>query len=189
MYNSDHFVYIILDYWVNNDYCFMSCPLDIISQFKSILKDAEKGLLLHWLQNKESYLAYIVLMSQFSRQIYRNTKYKYQNDKKVLLFIEMALDTYLDQYTAIEKTTILRPYFHSENIQCHLLGMQILNSLISKETNIIDLNILKKTLYYARGRMKIIKQFNRFPKRNYILRRVSTEDEIDYMDSSEKIGL
>ena len=54
-------------------------------------------------------------MDQFSRHIYRNNRKAYKNDPKVLLFMEMALDRYLNQFSAIEKMFVLMPYQHCEN--------------------------------------------------------------------------
>lgn len=160
---------------------------EIKENFSNILKEAEKGNLLHWLQSKDGYLAYIILMDQFSRHIYRNTKNAYKNDKASLLFMEMAIDNYLLQYTAIEKMFVLMPYQHCENIECQILGVSILKNLIKNETNSTEKNILKTALHHQIGHYNVIKEFGRFPKRNHIQGRVSTPDEIDYIDQTENL--
>lgn len=160
---------------------------EIKQRFYGILKEAEKGNLLHWLQTKDGYLAYIILMDQFSRHIYRNTKNAYKNDKAVLLFMEMALDHYLNLYTALEKMFVLMPYQHCENLDCQKIGVSILSNLVKNENDPKEKNMLKIALFHQKGHYKVIKNFGRFPKRNHILGRASTPEEIDYIDETESI--
>ena len=158
----------------------------ITKEFSDILKLAEKGYLLEWLTSYESYLAMIILMDQFSRHIYRDTSKAYENDTQILLFTEMGLELYLDQASASEKMFILMPYQHSENINDQQLGVNILENLVKNETNPCEKNILKKTLFHQKKHYEVIKKFGRFPKRNIILDRESTEEEIDYIDEHTK---
>ena len=122
-------------------------------------------------------------MGRFSRHIYRDSKYMFKNDKKILFFMEMALDHYIEAYNADEKVFVLMPYCQIENIENQILGIQILENLIKKEKLQKEKNILKKALYHHKGHLKILQKFSRFPKRNNILERVSTEEEIDYLDN------
>jgi len=157
----------------------------IKSQFKNILKSAEKGNLLHWLGNDRSYLAMIILLDQFSRYIYRDTKYAFKNDKKARLFMEMGLDLHLDKFNAEEKMFVLMPYQHSENLEDQKFGYRMLRNLIKKEKDQKEKNILKKSLYHQKNRLKIISSFKRFPSRNYILGREPSESEIDFLDEHD----
>ena len=77
----------ILDYWFkygNFKKWFTSGQLydkEITEKFSFILKEAEKGNLLHWLKDSRSFLAHIILLDQFSRHIYRGKPDAYKNDK------------------------------------------------------------------------------------------------------------
>ena len=69
----------ILDFWFNKKPNFelwfengKKYDENIKKKFYKYLIEAEKGNLLHWLSYHKSYLAYIILMDQFSRHIYRN---------------------------------------------------------------------------------------------------------------------
>ena len=158
---------------------------EIKDKFYVHLMEAEKGNLLHLLSHHKSYLAYIILMDQFSRHIYRNNSKSFQNDKKVLLFIEMGLWLHQDKLTSSEKMFVLLPYQHSEDLDDQILGESILMDLIKSENNIKEQNILKKALFRQKNNRQVIEKFGRFPNRNDILRRESTEDEIDYMDEND----
>ena len=113
----DNYVDIILKYWFtgNKNADFKrwfnngnKYDEEIKDKFFIVLKEAEKGNLLHWLGNSNSFLAHIILLDQFSRHIYRGTPNAYKNDQKILLFTEMALDQYLDKYNA-SSTAVLPP--------------------------------------------------------------------------------
>ena len=184
---------LILKYWFSNGFDEKKWFLEgnkndkiITKLFKKILKEAEKGNLLHWLDNENSYLAYIILLDQFSRHIYRGTKQAFKNDTKALRFTEMGLDLHLEKFNAMEKMFVLMPYQHSENLEEQKFGVKILKELISKEQNAEEKNILKKALFHQKNHLNVIKRFGRFPKRNDDLGRESTEEEIDYMDENTK---
>jgi len=192
----DNYVDIILKYWFsgnkNADFkkWFKSgekYDIEITNKFSGVLKEAEKGNLLHWLGNRRSFLAHIILLDQFSRHIYRGTHEAYKNDSRILLFMEMAVDKYIDEYNASEKMFILLPYQHSEKLVEQKKGLGILNDLITKEEDMTQKNILKTALHHQKGHLNVIKKFGRFPKRNYLLGRLSTVEEIDYMDGSENV--
>lgn len=192
----DNYVDIILKYWFsgnkNADFkkWFKSgekYDIEIRDKFSGVLKEAEKGNLLHWLGNSRSFLAHIILLDQFSRHIYRGTHHAYKNDSRILLFMEMAVDRYIDDYNASEKMFILLPYQHSEKLVEQKKGLNMLNDLINKEEDMTQKNILKTALHHQKGHLNVIKKFGRFPKRNYLLGRLSTVEEIDYMDGSENV--
>ena len=81
----------VLDYWFSKglytadyDKWFMKSQdydEEIKEKFGDLLKEAEKGKGYGWLVNKDSYVAYIILMDQFSRHIYRGTGDSFKNDK------------------------------------------------------------------------------------------------------------
>ena len=108
--NYLNYINQILGYWFRDDikkFWFnknsFRIDSEITNKFKFILIEAEKGNTVEWLMNKDSYLAHIILMDQFSRHIYRNTPDAYKNDNKALFFMEMGLDFHLDKFSAEEK--------------------------------------------------------------------------------------
>ena len=160
-----------------------------ISCFKDILKEAENGNLLNWLDTKNGFIAYIVLMLYISKNIYNGRKYN-KNDYKVILFMEMGFENYINNSNVFELITILSPYMYSENITYLNNASNILNNTIKSNINISmnDLNIVKKCLFKLKKNIDTIKKFNRLPEMNYILERVSTEEEIDYLDTDDQFN-
>jgi uncharacterized protein (DUF924 family) len=150
-----------------------------------LLKEAEKGNLLHWLATKEGYIAHTILLDQISRIYYRNTENEFKNCYKCILFIEMGYDLYISKLNLLEKIAIFIPYLYIEDIDIQKNTSLLLKVFIEKENRSIDKNILKVLQYNLLSRCRVLEHFGRFPKRNYLLGRLSTEEEIDYIDSRE----
>lgn len=188
-------IFKILNYWFSSKHDNMKrwfhsgnkYDKEIKTKFHSILKKGENGKLEHWACSKNGYLAYIILMDQFTRHIYRGTSKAYKYDNKTVKFMEQYLDKYLDSYNSNEKMFILMPYQHSENIKNQIKGCQILNLLIEKENNIHEKKILQHALKHQIGHYEVIKKFGRFPKRNIFLNRESTTNEKNYIASSKNL--
>lgn len=155
--------------------------------FINIIKEAECGNLLDWLINKKSFIVFIIILDKFSTIIYSKYNIKtYENYKKVLLFLEMGLDIHLDKLSPIEKLIVVSPYRKSEDLNTQYIGKKLLENLIRLEKLPKGKNILRRALFYQLKTIKILKKFGRFPERNIILNRESTEEEIDYLDEINK---
>jgi uncharacterized protein (DUF924 family) len=97
----------------------------------------------------------------------------------------MGYDLYIGKLSLLEKIAIFIPYLHIEDLDYQKNTSQLLKIFIEKEQQSVDKNILKVLQYNLLSRIRILEAFGRFPKRNYILGRLSTEEEIDYIDSRE----
>ena len=206
----------ILDYWFSNDpytpnydkWFLKSQDYDneIKLKFGNLLKQAEQGKGFAWLNTKDSYIAYIILLDQFSRHIYRGTGESFKNDNAAIIFLEMGWNLYENQLQGYEIMFSFMPYMHSENIKMQYSGkscfdrwkkydidekeIKIKKNLI--ENNNLELNKIKSEikmcysmLPHIEGHLKTIQKFGRFPKRNLLLYRESTPDEIKYMEQPE----
>ena len=97
----------ILDYWFPSggkgdyDKWFMKSKdydAEIKEKFGALLKLAEEGKGMGWLVSKESFVAYIILLDQFPRQIYRNTEKAFAFDKKIMEFTDYGFEYYLEEF-------------------------------------------------------------------------------------------
>ena len=67
----------------------------IKKKFKDCLHYLEKKNILHYIDiNKDTYYAFIILFTLYSRCIYKHSKKIYINDKKIFMFMEMGLKKY-----------------------------------------------------------------------------------------------
>jgi len=215
----------ILDYWLpeNNsadyDKWFLKSSYydaEITAKFGDLLKEAENGRGYGWLVNKDSFIAYIILMDQFSRHIYRGHADAFKNDIGVMLFTELGFELYQDQFTGYEFMFAFMPYMHTECLSYQIKGKQYFNkhldlyqnantythratlrpltdynkplSLGKHHTltqNDKDYKILKTMESRVMGNCFTIQLYGRFPTRNKVLSRKSTEKEILYMDKTD----
>ena len=88
---------------------------EIKEKFGDLLKEAEKGKGFGWLHTKDSFVAYIILMDQFSRHIYRGTGEAFKNDNGVMIFTELGFDIYKNELKGYEFMFAFMPYMHTEN--------------------------------------------------------------------------
>lgn len=160
----------------------------IRSKFRKILKKAGNGYFMEWLNNHQSYLALIILLNRFPKFIYRNNSKAFKYDNKCILFVEMGLDLYFRKLSAKEKIFVLMPYQNIENLKSQNFAIELLEEYIHKEKNIKEKLILKRSLKNHLITRDIIKKFSRFPERNVLYNRESSEEEIDFIDEFENLN-
>ena len=116
----------ILDYWFSKgvyepdyDKWFMKSQdydEEIKEKFGDLLKEAELGKGFGWLHTKDSYVAYIILLDQFSRHIYRGSGDSFKNDIGVMIFTELGFELYREELKGYEFMFAFMPYMHTENL-------------------------------------------------------------------------
>lgn len=153
----------------------------IKTHFVEILQCAEKGALFHWMYNKKSFIALVILLDQFSRHIYRGSTDAYKNDKMVLDIIKVGLHTYIHELDVFEKIFIVVPFQHSVDLCDQYRGIRLLQQLIESETSPYNQSILKNILYHQKRHCLVIERFGRFPKRNKYYGILSTKEETEYI--------
>lgn len=128
-------------------------------------------------------LSLILLLDQFTRNIYRNTPNMFSGDQKALQLsyhmIQKKWDLELDP---IYRPWIYLPLEHSENINDQNLSVE----KMTKISNLKDLTDQEREFFgicveYANDHKQVIERFGRFPYRNAILGRNSTPEELEYM--------
>lgn len=124
----------ILDYWFSKglytadfDKWFMKSEEydeEITEKFGDLLKEAEHGKGFGWLVSKDSYVAYIILMDQFSRHIYRGKGEAFKNDDGCMIFVELGWEMYKEKLDGYEFMFAFMPFMHTENILYQKKGEQ-----------------------------------------------------------------
>ena len=154
---------------------------------------------------KDSYVAYIILLDQFSRHIYRGSGDSFKNDNGCMIFLEIGWKMYSDQLKGYEFMFAFMPYMHTEKYDYSRIGKQIYESCKSNceskvrqlqsnitETSVndlrnlqIEMKMFKQMEIHVIGHFTTLMQYGRFPKRNEAMGRQSTEREIAYMEQPE----
>jgi uncharacterized protein (DUF924 family) len=124
-------------------------------------------------------LALIILLDQFSRNLFRDKKEAFEQDHKARLAVNQGVYVgYLQELNDSEKLFFLLPLIHSEEIIDHEKAYQLLNKYLNNHP---DIKIIKK---FWIDHTNAIKKFKRYPHRNKILGRQSTPEEIKFLNGS-----
>lgn len=178
----------ILLYWFGNENKFNSKKWFIESyKYDNEIKEKfEKMLLLYdrkkgveHLKNKDEFIAFIILLDQFPRQIYRNTEKAFVFDKKIIEFTDYGFEYYVEELTHMEIIFAFMPYIHSENKIYREKSKKILEKI--KERLGEDNVIFKKIVKNYKIHQEVFDKFGRFPKRNDALNRKTNEEEMMYL--------
>lgn len=149
--------------------------------FEPHLKAAIAGELDHWADTARGRLALIVLFDQFSRNMYRATPAAFMQDAKALQLCTAGIGLGMDKELApIERAFFYFPLEHAEDLDAQHRCVDMFTKLIALSEEPAKTR-LSGFLDYASEHRNIIARFGRFPHRNKILQRNSSEDELNYL--------
>jgi len=139
----------------------------IQAMFEGIHKQASKCELYGWRNSAKGRLAEIIVLDQFSRNMYRDTPQSFAQDSLALALSQQAIADGADkELTTIECSFLYMPFMHSESLVIHQ------QACLLYKANGIDSNY-----QFELKHMEIIEKFGRYPHRNKILNRQSSEEE------------
>ncbi|MDP2633642.1 MULTISPECIES: DUF924 family protein [unclassified Pseudoalteromonas] len=143
----------------------------IKSRFGKLHNQAIACELAHWRETELGSLAEIIMLDQFSRNIYRDTPTSFASDSLALALAQCAIEKGFDtQLSAQHCVFLYMPFMHSESMAIHQEAVKLFNRL-GIQSN-IDFEYKHKA---------IIDKFGRYPHRNNILKRSSTAEEIEFL--------
>ena len=130
-----------------------------------------------WQDQPMSTLALIILFDQFSRNMFRNDKKTFAQDHKTRLIVNDAVYAgFLEAMNESQRFFMILPLIHSEEITDHDMAYYLLNKYLREHEDYVQ---IKK---FWKDHTKAIKLFHRYPHRNKILERESTEEELAFLN-------
>jgi uncharacterized protein (DUF924 family) len=154
---------------------------EITERFGETLEQARRGELDHWADTARGRLALIVVLDQFSRNVYRGSPLSYAQDEKALRLALEGIDLGMDrELTAPERFFFWLPLGHSEE-----LALQE-RSVSHAEEEAANVPSHRRAgaefeVSQAKAARDVIAHFGRHPHRNEILGRESTLEELEYL--------
>ncbi len=143
----------------------------IRSRFEALHARAVLGELDGWRDTPEGRLAEIIVLDQFSRNLYRDDPRAFAADGMALALAQEAVRTGADQAVPpVKRQFFYMPYQHSESPRIHEFAVALFESLADPES-----------LDFERRHKAIIDRFGRYPHRNRVLGRASTAEEIAFL--------
>lgn len=156
----------------------------LIEFFSNEYQAAVDGKLTEWSKTPRGRLALIILLDQFPRYIHRRTREAFAHDEEAQQLCVEGLRNKMDQsLTLIERVFFYMPLVHAESSESQEKSIRLYQDLVtlsmSETTQIYQL-----FLAYAYAHFRVIKEFGRFPQRNQILGRESTEAELVFLKNT-----
>ena len=148
----------------------------IKEKFLKDYESASKNEYDDWQDSALGCLALVILFDQFSRNIFRDNKKAFEQDHKTRLIVNDAVYAgFLEEMDESQRFFMLLPLIHSEEITDHDMAYYLLDKYLQDHSDLVDIKKFWKAHTLA------IKRFHRYPHRNKVLGRQSTQEEIDFL--------
>jgi len=171
----------IINFWFSppqNQLWFASTPAfdqQIRDQFERVWQQASNGLLDDWQKDAIGCLALVILLDQFPLNMFRGQPQSFSTEQQAVAVSKKAIDKGFDQVLQdSHKVFLYMPFMHSESIEDQ-----------NQSVALFENAVLKDNVRFAVHHRDIVSRFGRFPHRNAILGRQSSQAEIDYLHSKE----
>lgn len=140
----------------------------IEGRFQRLHTAAARGELWEWRNEPEGRLAEIIVLDQFSRNLYRDTPRAFAQDAMALVLAQEAISAGTDRgFDPPRKAFLYMPFMHSESPLIHEHAVALFSA-----------PGLEHNLDYELRHRAIIQRFGRYPHRNAVLGRTSTAEEL-----------
>lgn len=153
----------------------------LLETFRNEYDVAVAGGLDAWADTPRGRLALIILFDQFSRYIHRRSSQAFSLDGEAQRLCIEGLREKMDQsLTLIERVFFYMPLVHAENAEIQEQSIRLYQDLVSLSMSETT-QIYQLFLAYAYAHFRVIKEFGRFPQRNKLLGRESTDAELAFL--------
>ena len=143
----------------------------IIARFSELHTQAIQCELFEWRKTAAGRLAEIIVLDQFSRNMFRDSAQCFANDALALALSQEAIVVGEDKSLSLmQRSFMYMPFMHSESLKMHEIAVDLFQK-----------NGIKANLDFEIKHKKVIEQFGRYPHRNRILGRVSTDKELKFL--------
>ncbi len=158
--------------WFKKD---KSIDLLVKERFLSTHSSAVKGELYKWRHTVSGRLAEVIVIDQFSRNIFRDDARSYLYDGMALVLSQEAIRVGAHkQVKSRQRSFLYMPFMHSESKVIHERAVELFSD-----------PDLKLNLEFEYKHKKIIDRFGRYPHRNKVLGRTSTSEEIAFLEEKK----
>jgi uncharacterized protein (DUF924 family) len=145
----------------------------IRTRFGATLAAAARCELFAWRTTPEGRLAEILVLDQFSRNVYRDTPQAFAQDALALALAQELVASGQDRSLPLaQRSFAYKPYMHSESALVHTQA-----ALLFAQPGLED------TMRFELRHKEIIERFGRYPHRNALLGRISTPKELAFLSA------
>lgn len=154
---------------------------EIHRRFRDTVADVRGGRCEDWLESTSGVLAQIIVLDQFPRNLFRATPDAFTSDSRALeLSLSLQHDGKLGELGCMSRVFALMPMQHAEDLSIQQRSVAAYESLAAGCDEKFR-EQLEDSAAFARLHRDIVERFGRFPHRNAILGRDSTESEAAWL--------
>ena len=171
----------VVDFWLNEvgpkGWYLADDALDtkIRGRFLTAWEDARDGGLKEWKLRPDTMLAYLILVDQFPRNMFRDSGDAFATDKLARCAAKKAIDSKWDMKVAEpERQFFYLPLMHSECLADQERCVRLMKTRMPETGT--------SNLVHAKAHREVIRRFGRFPYRNGVLARRDTALEMAFLD-------
>ena len=171
----------LVDYWFSEEtskYWFKSTKAfdrALANAYEDTWLQAKQGKLDHWQQAATGSLALVIVLDQFPLNMFRGQAKSFSTEAQSRDVARAAIKNKFDQELVVkQRSFIYMSFMHSEDLLDQALSVKL-----------FDAPGMESNYRFALHHYAIVERFGRFPHRNKILGRVTTDAEIEYLNSKE----
>jgi uncharacterized protein (DUF924 family) len=143
----------------------------LIQRFTAVHARASRCELFEWRACAQGRLAEIIVLDQFSRNMFRGSPLSFAQDPLALALAQEAISAQADMaLSRVQRNFLYMPFMHSESLKIHEAAMDLFRN-----------NGIESSIDFEMRHKRIIERFGRYPHRNSILGRESTAEEIEFL--------
>lgn len=141
-------------------------------RFGGVHSAAAQGEFAHWRARGRGRLAEIIVLDQFSRNMYRDDPRAFATDALAVILAQEAIAQDVQaHWEPAWRSFLYMPFMHSESAKLH-----------AQAVDLFDEPGLEDNLKFEMAHKAIIDRFGRYPHRNAILGRSSTPEELEFLE-------
>ena len=164
-------------WWTKSDAFDNAIKSHFLHEYEAVVEGERET----WRNTERGALAYIIVLDQFSRNMFRGTPEMFTADELAREACCEGLDAGFDAELAFdERVFFYLPLEHSEEMADHRHCIELFKGLLDGAPEPLAADA-KNYLDFAARHEAIIEQFGRYPHRNEILGRASTPEETEFL--------
>lgn len=170
----------------------------IREQFEPLVESALWSELVDWEEKALSRVALLILLDQFTRNIYRGEGRAFSGDHRAVTLVMEGIARGMDELLPwVARVFFYMPLMHAEDMALQDESVSCFTRLVAaaEKDETVSADAAKKIADKIRGNLGhaiehrgVIVRFGRFPHRNVALGRESTEEELEYLAESGRYG-
>jgi uncharacterized protein (DUF924 family) len=166
-------------WWAKSDRFDETVKAQFLDDYEAIV-EGEREV---WRTTARGALAYIIVLDQFSRNMFRGTSKMFEADELARDVCYEGLESGFDAELGFdERVFFYLPLEHSESMDDQMRCLEVFQSLVEEAPEHLE-HDARNYLDFADRHRAIIERFGRYPHRNEALGRASTSEEIAFLET------